>query len=656
MATKGKILIITVDQALVKDLLPSLAARDFEGVLAPNAREAVMKIGSEGPFAGVIADQNQMPEPERAGLLQIHKESGLFPLVMLESSASLSPAETRPLRRLFWPLPPGFADQVRAANRPTVFFADKTLYMTGSLADALKASGVAPVVMESPKGMASFLQQQMDAPEPTPQAKSKGFLGKIMGGEDPVEVRPRLGHVMIALFSGMAAEAEALDAGIRKYVPNTICYFVLSDDPAVAAAKAIAAGQPAVLAYDREKDGAGRLAGLFDKDAVRLAAAPAGKERILVMENDPHALKTWCATLMAAGYEIVTLTPEEALKSGATQKFSIAVLGTALTNAKITGPQLAAELRKTDPNIHFILTVDPGGPFMTTMRAIGKAADSGIDAVVAKDLPLDTEHLLSAVKKSLRARFNELEIVRLSKENEEKRKQVEQINGFQTKFFATVAHDVKNPLAAIMGYAEILTMKLKDRAPELSNAMHIHNAAKTLNILISDLVDAAAIESGKLRVQMGPLDLISVVADVKSRIDVVAGQRKINFIVELPAQLPPLIGDPQRLGQVIQNLCTNAIQYTREGGKVTLRVDAAADRVVVGVRDTGIGISKADLPRVFERFFQTEEAQKMRKAGFGLGLKISREIVQMHGGEIGVESEFGVGSHFFFHIPIQKQK
>jgi len=113
-------------------------------------------------------------------------------------------------------------------------------------------------------------------------------------------------------------------------------------------------------------------------------------------------------------------------------------------------------------------------------------------------------------------------------------------------------------------------------------------------------------------------------------------------------------GDPHRIGQVIQNLCTNAVQYTKEGGKVTIEAKILAGFVVVGVRDTGIGISKEDLPRVWERFFQTKEAQTMRKAGFGLGLKIAREIVLMHGGEMGIESELGVGSFFYFKLPIPK--
>jgi signal transduction histidine kinase len=148
------------------------------------------------------------------------------------------------------------------------------------------------------------------------------------------------------------------------------------------------------------------------------------------------------------------------------------------------------------------------------------------------------------------------------------------------------------------------------------------------------------------------MDLAAVVEEVRPRIELVARKRQISFAVERPSLIPRLTGDPRRLGQVIQNLCTNAIQYTKEGGKVTVRVEVFSDRVVVSVIDTGIGISKEDLPRIWERFFQTDEAKKMRKAGFGLGLKIAREIVQRHGGEMGIESQLGVGSRFYFTLPL----
>jgi len=149
-----------------------------------------------------------------------------------------------------------------------------------------------------------------------------------------------------------------------------------------------------------------------------------------------------------------------------------------------------------------------------------------------------------------------------------------------------------------------------------------------------------------------------VVAEFGSRILIAAQQRNIKYTVHPLPPLPKIQGDPQRLGQVLQNLCTNAINYTPEGGSVTVTVtrDDAAGEIRTGVQDTGIGISKEDLPKIFQRFFQTEQAQKMRKGGFGLGLKIAREIVERHGGRIGVESEPGKGSLFYFTLPLPKTR
>ncbi|MEK7656630.1 MAG: ATP-binding protein [Elusimicrobiota bacterium] len=131
-----------------------------------------------------------------------------------------------------------------------------------------------------------------------------------------------------------------------------------------------------------------------------------------------------------------------------------------------------------------------------------------------------------------------------------------------------------------------------------------------------------------------------------------ADKKQINFQVSVPDGLPKFNGDPLRIGQVVQNLCTNAIQYTSDKGAVYLHVQTGPTYVTVSVRDTGIGISKEDLPRIFERFFQAQNAQQMRRAGFGLGLKIAQEIVKAHGGGIGVDSELGKGSVFYFTLPI----
>jgi signal transduction histidine kinase len=289
----------------------------------------------------------------------------------------------------------------------------------------------------------------------------------------------------------------------------------------------------------------------------------------------------------------------------------------------------------------------------SVVERLSEVVELGVDDTLIK--PVKPVHLLGAVEKALERRRKDAEIKRLNSELTESNRQLGQINSFQTRFFHMVAHDVKNPLTAILGYCEVIGAKFKNNPDAIRYSTHIHSAAKALNALISDLVDLAAIESGKLRVDMVPMDFGGVVGEVKSRIDVVAGQRKINFSVQLPQAPLPVQGDPQRLGQVVQNLCTNAIQYTKEGGSVTIRVDLASkDWMTVSVIDTGIGIAKEDVPRVWERFFQTAEAQKMRKGGFGLGLKIAREIVQRHGGEMGIESELGKGSRFFFHLPVRQ--
>ena len=329
----------------------------------------------------------------------------------------------------------------------------------------------------------------------------------------------------------------------------------------------------------------------------------------------------------------------------------MAVIGTSTTSAQYSGAELAQKMRERDPDLRIIFMVDQY-PLKAALQGVSQVVELGLDDALLK--PVEASRLIFSVQKALEARFLKLENARLLKETQEQKNQLELVNGFQKKFFATVAHDVKSPLTAILGYAEVLTGKLKAMPSEGRYAANIQTSAKTLNVLISDLVDLAAMESGKLRVEIGTLNLLAVMNDVYERVKIAAANRKLNMTLEVPPVLPPLAGDDARVGQVVQNLCTNAIQYTKEGGKITIKAELKPDRVEVSVIDTGIGISKEDLPRVWERFFQTKEAMGMRKAGFGLGLKIAREIVQRHGGEMGIESELGVGSRFFFHIPIKK--
>ncbi len=627
----------------------SPAGREFELLAAADVRAAAARLATEA-FSAVVLDAARVPPADRSSLAALQKEKGGFALIVLEPATVLSPAQPAPLRRLAWPLPQGFLDQVRAVEVPVVFLLDQTLYITQALQNALRQSGVAFIPMETPIGLVELLADQNRLAEEQARAKPVGFWGRLAGkGEQTGASQAMLGKVAVVRFVQSWADAVALDAHLRKTIPNAVAYAVTTVDWVRSASAAVKGGLPALL----PREAAVRVAEILTEGLSAARSGPREVERILIVDNEMGTLARLSEVLLSRGYEVATtMDGEEGLRLMQKKPFALAAIGgSALEATKLAGAKLALALREKDKDLRIVLMIDQF-PAQDALKGVSRAVELGLDDAILK--PIDVSRLLLSIERALERRFLLLENTRLRKAAELSAQRLAEVNGFQTKFFATVAHDVKNPLTAILGYSEVLGMRLKDKPDELKCASHIHNAAKTMNLLVSDLVDLAAIESGKLRVDIGALDLAAVVSEVKSRVDVVAARKQIQFAVALPASIPELRGDPNRIGQVIQNLCTNAVQYTKEGGKVTIEVAASPDWVIVGVRDTGVGISKEDLPRIWDRFFQTKEAQVMRKGGFGLGLKIAREIVQMHGGEMGIESAPGVGSFFFFKLPIPK--
>jgi signal transduction histidine kinase len=660
MPVKGRVLVVGGDQTLIGELTPSMTGREFEVAAVPDARQASLKLVSES-FSALIVDFARVPAPDREALGKLQKERGGFLLIGIEATPTLSPTTASPLRRLPWPLPTRFLDQVRAVDNPVVFLVEPTLYVTNGMQAALRASGIMFFQLDNELGLVDMMRVQLAKLEEY-NAKSKpgktGFWERLSGGgKDANAPMPAdiLGHIAAVKFAGSWTDAGPVDARIRQALPGAVVYHVTTVDVVRTAVAALKATSAAILPREQ----ATRIAEIVaDATSENKSAAPREKERILLNDNEMPVLSRLSETLIALGYEVVATTSgEEALRLVG-QKFAekkpfhlAAIGGSALEGTKLSGANLALKMREKDKEIRLVLMIDQF-PVDQALKGVSRAVELGLDDAILK--PIDVSRLVLSVQRALESRYLKMENIRLRDVAEDAARKLAQVNGFQTKFFATVAHDVKNPLTAILGYSEVLGMRLKDKPDELKCASHIHNAAKTLNLLVSDLVDLAAIESGKLRVEIGQLDLAQVISDVKSRVEIVAARKQLTFTSVLPPSLPMLAGDPHRIGQVVQNLCTNAVQYTKEGGRMSIEVKVDGAWIIVGVRDTGIGISKEDLPRVWERFFQTKEAQTMRKAGFGLGLKIAREIVQMHGGDMGIESELGVGSFFFFKLPIPK--
>ncbi|HOW89456.1 MAG TPA: hybrid sensor histidine kinase/response regulator [Elusimicrobiales bacterium] len=649
---KGRVLLVSTGRELLDEMTPSIAGRGMEPLCVPTLKYAAERL-SAGDCTAVVVDFSRVPPAERDSFLAVHEQFPKVHMFLLESIASFAPTHDAPLRRLPWPLPPGFADQLRTAIRPVLIFTDEVLAKSGGVLSALTQAGVRAVTLTPPGSLAELVRHQR---EMLISASSKPRHGKIWsllgGGEEETEPssEPMPGNVMTAGFSGTFEEACAEDAAIRAVTPEAVCYFVSGMPASNYALQALRNGMPVSLPRDQAGRIAGILAELIAGSDVVLKKR--GVEHVLLLDNFKPAVEALAQALMGAGYEVTaTMDGGEALRLCQKGTFHLAVIGTGINFSGHSSAEITQKMREQDPDLRIIFMVDQY-PLRTALQGVSQVVELGLDDAILK--PVEASRLIFSVEKALERRFLMMENTRLLQETRELNRRLSQINDFQKNFFATVAHDVKSPLTAIIGYAGVLNAKLKAMPAMQKYASNIETSAETLNVLISDLVDLAAIESGKLRVEIGDLNLLSVVQVVYERVKIAAQKRGLTLSVEAPPSLPPLAGDNARIGQVVQNLCTNAIQYTKEGGKVTIKAEVLPDRVVVSVIDTGIGISKEDLPRVWERFFQTEAAKGMRKAGFGLGLKIAREIVQRHGGEMGIESELGVGSRFFFHIPLKK--
>ena len=215
-----------------------------------------------------------------------------------------------------------------------------------------------------------------------------------------------------------------------------------------------------------------------------------------------------------------------------------------------------------------------------------------------------------------------------------------------------VSHDLRNPLAAILAQAEVLARWLEEAGltgRELQSTVAIVANGRRMNAMIGDLVDAARSESGQLRLNRRPIDLPAFVHKVKQEQAATLDTARVQ--VEAVAELPPVSADPDRLERIIINLLSNALKYSAPGTPVTVSFGRRNGEVVTSITDRGRGIPPRDIPRLFQRYFRTE-AGRERREGLGLGLYITRILVEAHGGHIWAESKEGVGSTFSFSLPV----
>jgi PAS domain S-box-containing protein len=236
------------------------------------------------------------------------------------------------------------------------------------------------------------------------------------------------------------------------------------------------------------------------------------------------------------------------------------------------------------------------------------------------------------------------------------RQQAEELsraNRLKDEFLATVSHELRTPLNAILGWATMLRSKQLDGATMNRAIETIERNARAQNQLINDLLDVSRIITGKLRLNVRPVVLVSVIESALDSICPAAEAKNITIQSILDPAAGPVSGDPDRLQQVFWNLLSNAVKFTPKGGRVQIRLERINSHIEVTVSDTGQGISPEFLPHVFERLQQADSTTTRAYGGLGLGLAIVRHLVELHGGRVQVESAGeGKGATFIVNLPI----
>ncbi len=305
-----------------------------------------------------------------------------------------------------------------------------------------------------------------------------------------------------------------------------------------------------------------------------------------------------------------------------------------------------------------IKTIGVGAPMVLQVSATYvqegdtvKALEGGADACLTE--PIDPAVLLATVRALLRMRRAEEGLRDALWREQALRQTAESANRAKDEFLATLSHELRSPLGTILTWVTMLKEGRLDEARTRQGLEAIERSTQLQVKLIGDLLDISSIISGKTRLDVGNVDLAAIVQSVVDGLRAATEAKRLTVTARVDPAVPRIAGDPVRLHQIVQNLCSNAVKFTSAGGRIDLEVRRAGDRVELEVSDDGKGIVPEFLPHIFERFRQGDASTTRREGGLGLGLAIVRHLVELHGGSVAAKSAgVGQGSSFLVRLPL----
>jgi signal transduction histidine kinase len=374
------------------------------------------------------------------------------------------------------------------------------------------------------------------------------------------------------------------------------------------------------------------------------------KGHILVID-DELGMRVGCQrALSSQGYQVDTAANgAEGLEKLGSDHYDLVLLDVMM--AGMGGLEALQQIRALDPDLVCVIITG----YATVELAVQAIRQGAYDFVTK---PFDSETLTLTVEQGMEKRRLTLQAKRLAQlevqaqELGRQKVELERLDKVKSTFTLMVAHELRAPVAAIQSYLRLI---LDGYIPLDQQRTYLERAERRAMAqleLISDLLDLAHLQDPDRRPQTELVDLAQTLAEVVDSLAARATERHIELGVSAVPGLPPVEASPQHIRQLWTNLISNAIKYTPDGGRVSVRLAQEEDRLVGEVADNGIGISQDELPFLFQEFFRTKAAKAHTQMGTGLGLSIVKKILEAYGGTVGVESKVGEGTCFRFALPV----